>query len=373
VRDLHESIVRQRLGNQHLRRPKHSDPAAVVACLGAVQAQEFAAAKWGLGQRTKGVTDEAVARAFDEGRILRTHVMRPTWHFVAPADIRWLQALTAPRVNRASAFYYRQAGLDAAVFARTRRVIERALRDGTYLTRAEVGAALQRAGIAATGVRLGLVMLRAELDALVCSGPRRGKQSTYALLEERVPPTTPLGRDEALATLATRYFSSHGPATIRDFAWWSGLTVGEARIGVDAARPSLSRTLVDDMEYYYRSSGSAAAGASPMACLLPVYDEYLIAYKDREPVQGRTTGAAAVTAAHIFQHSVVIDGRLVGSWNRTPRPTAMHVEVAPFRSLTRTEQQALAKAAERYSAFLGVPVNLTVGAPARSPTKGRRE
>ncbi len=372
MRDLYESIVRQRLDNQHLRRPKHSDPAAVVASLGAVQAQEFAAATWGLGQRTRRATDEAVARAFDEGRILRTHVMRPTWHFVAPADIRWLQALTAPRVNRASAFYYRQAGLDGGVFARARRVIERVLRDRTYLTRAEVGAALQRARIPAPGVRLGLVMLRAELDALVCSGPRRGKQSTYALLEERVPPATPLGRDEALATLATRYFSSHGPATIRDFAWWSGLTVRDARMGVDVARPSLSRMLVDDMEYYYRPSRSATDGASPMACLLPVYDEYLIAYKDREPVQRRTLGPEAIIAAHIFQHSVVLDGRLVGSWKRTPGATGIHVEVAPFRSLTRTERHAVAKAAEQYSAFLGVPVRLTIDAPARpSPNRGR--
>jgi hypothetical protein len=360
MRDLYESVVRQRLGNQHLTRPKHRDPAAVVAWLGAVQAQDFASAKWGLAQRTKGADDEAVVRAFDAGRILRTHVMRPTWHFVAPADIRWLLALTAPRVNAFSAFYYRQSGLDGTVFARSRRVIERALRDQTHLTRAELATALQRGHIPASGVRLGLLLLRAELDALVCSGPRRGKHSTYALLDERVPPVGPLARDEALAELTQRYFASHGPATIRDFAWWSGLAVRDARIGVDAARPPLSRMLADDMEYYYRPSRSAAADASPMACLLPVYDEYLIAYKDREAVRERTLDAGAVTKAHIFQNSVVMDGRVIGSWKRTPGPKAMQVDVAPFRGLSTAERRAIASAADRYSTFLGMPVTVTI-------------
>jgi hypothetical protein len=333
----------------------------VVADLGAVQAQDFAGAKWALGQRTKGLEDEAIGRAFDEGRFLRTHVMRPTWHFVVPADIRWLQAVTAPRVNTASAFYYRQAGLDAKVFARSRRVLERALRDRTFLTRSELAAALRRAGVEASGPRLGLLMMRAELDALICSGPMRGKQFTYALLDERVPPARPRSREEGLAELATRYFASHGPASVRDFVWWSGLTTHDARSGIDAARPALSRTMIDDVTYLLVPSRRAVRLERPTAYLLPNYDELLIAHKDRAVYHEPAASERPGSANHIFWHSLVIDGWLVGSWKRTPGPKTMQVDVAPFRDLTATERRAVSAAADRYAAFLGVPVRLTVG------------
>jgi hypothetical protein len=362
MRDRYESILRRRLTNQRLAKPTHRDPAAVVAWLGAVQAQDFAGAKWALGQRTKDSTDEVIGRAFDEGRILRTHVMRPTWHFVAPADIRWLQALTAARVNTASAFYYRHAGLDGSAFARSRRVIERALRDRTFCTRSELAAALGRAGIQASGPPLGLLMMRAELDALICSGPTRGKQFTYALLDERVPPTRPRGRDEALAELAMRYFASHGPASVADFAWWSGLTTRDAKTGVDAARPALARTVIDNVTYFSTLSRSAVRGKRPLVHLLPNYDELLIAHKDRALYREPSARTHPGAADHIFLHSLVIDGWLVGSWKRTPAPQAMRIAAAPFRRLTRMEQRAVAEAADRYSAFLGVPVRLAVDA-----------
>jgi hypothetical protein len=360
VRDPYASIVRRRLTNQHLARPIYREPGAVVAWLGAVQAQDFAGAKWALGQRTTSLDGEAIARAFDEGRILRTHVMRPTWHFVAPADIRWLQALTAPRVNAASAFYYRQAGLDAKVFARTRRVLERALRDRTFLTRSELAAALARSGIEASGPRLGLLMMRAELDAVICSGPVRGKQFTYALIDERVPATRPRGREESLAELATRYFASHGPASVRDFVWWSGLTARDARAGIDSV-PALSGTEIDGVTYFSLPSRPAARVERPRAFLLPNYDELLIAHKDRVVFHEPTAREQPGSANHIFWHSLVIDGWLVGSWKRTASSKTIQVNVAPFRNLTALERRAVSVAANRYAAFLGVPVKLTIG------------
>jgi hypothetical protein len=199
---LTRDLLRHRFANQQLTQATLQQPGEVVAWLGAVQAQDYAGARWALGQRLRDVTDEAIETAFADGSILRTHLLRPTWHFVAPADIRWLLALTAPRVVAALAYNDRALGLDAAVFARSNDVIARALEGGRQLTRPELERALGRAGIATNGQVLAHLLMHAELDGVVCSGPRRGKQFTYVLLEERVPPARCLARDESLAELA---------------------------------------------------------------------------------------------------------------------------------------------------------------------------
>ena len=266
-------VVRRRLANQRLSRSSFRTPAEVVSWLGAMQSQDYAGAKWAIGLRAN-VTDDDVERACDEGAIIRTHILRQTWHFVARDDIRWLLALSGPRVNAVNAHYYRKMDLDERTFARSRTVIERALRDGQHLTRPELKAALARAGIQAEGPRLAFLIMRAELDAVVCSGPRRGGQLTYALLEERVPRAKSLDRDAALAELARRYFASHGPATLKDFVWWSGLTVRDARAGIDLAGTALTREQVDGLTYWSVDGPAPRAMQSPTAFLLPNYDEY---------------------------------------------------------------------------------------------------
>src|SRR5258707_10282859 len=210
-------VLRQRLSNEHLSQPQFDQPVDMVAWLGAVQAQDYAAAKWALGMRLKDATDAALDQAFNDGGILRTHVMRPPWHFGAPADIRWLLALTAPRVKALMSYYGRQWGVDDALLKRSRAVLTKALQGGRQLTRSEIDQALQAAGIQGSALALGHFAMHAELDALICSGPRRGKQFTYMLLDERVPPAPKLTRDEALAALTQRYFTSHGPAQVPDF------------------------------------------------------------------------------------------------------------------------------------------------------------
>ena len=236
-------LVNRRLTNQRLLGSPFRSAVEVVAWLGAMQAQDYPGAKWAIGLRAP-VTDEDVDRDCDEGLILRTHILRQTWHFVARGDIRWMLALSGPRVNAISAHYYRKMELDERTFIRSRNVLERVLRDGKYLTRPELGAALGRAGITASGIRLAFLTMRAELDAVICSGPRRRHQPTYALLEERVPPAKPIDRDAALAELARRYFTSHGPATLRDYVWWSGLTVRDATAGIALAASSLALFIV---------------------------------------------------------------------------------------------------------------------------------
>jgi hypothetical protein len=270
-------IARQRLINQGLVRPTLKTAGEVVARLGAVQAQDYAASKWGIAQRTSGATDAEIEKEIDDGTIVRTHVLRPTWHFVAAADIGWMLALTAPRVHAANAFWYRWLEVDDAVARRGRTVIARALKDGKHLTRAELGAALAKAKIQiANPVRLACIVMRAELDGLICSGERRGKQFTYALLEERVARPTALERDAALFELARRYFTTRGPATIDDFAWWSGLTKADAKRGVDAAAAHLEHESIEGRSYWFPAAERSVRSSSPSVHLLPNFDEYFI-------------------------------------------------------------------------------------------------
>lgn len=351
-----ETLLRRRLHNQRLARSEFRRPADVVAWLGAVQAQDYPAAKWALGLRAPGLTDADVENAFTEGRILRTHVLRPTWHFVTPADIRWMLALTGPRLHKACAPHNRALGLDDAILKRCRAMIERALRDGRQLTRAQLGEVLRDGGVETNSQALAQVMMHAELEALVCSGARQGKQFTYALLEERAPRGRIVTRDEALGQLARRYFAGHGPATLRDYVWWSGLVVGDARRSLEIAGRDLERREIEDRTYW--SAGSSSARAARGAHLLPNYDEYFVAYRDRdaavEPPRRAATArlGARPRAGDVFAHSLVIDGRLAGNWTRTHRRDAVTVDVVPYRRLTPIDRRAVAAAAERYGRFM---------------------
>jgi hypothetical protein len=338
-------LLRRRLFNQRLLRSDFRSAADVVRWLGAVQAQDYAAAKWAVGLRAKGTSDAKIEEAFNEGAVLRTHVLRPTWHFVAPSDIRWMLALTGPRVHAANGYYYRTLELDPKTRRRSRKVLERALRGGRSLTRAELAVVLRRARIATDGLRLTHLLADAELEGVVVSGPRRGKQFTYALLEERVPPAPKLTRDEALAELARRYFTSHGPATLRDYAWWSGLTVREAREGIDLA--ALEKEEVDGRTHWFGDGRDPSATRSPSAHLLPNFDEYLIAYKDRGPVVGDS-------GRDVFAHYVLVEGKLAGSWRRMARKETVDVEAVPYGRLSGDALRALAAAVDRYGRFLGL-------------------
>jgi hypothetical protein len=351
-------IARRRLFNQHLVGASFERPDEVVRWLGAVQAQEYAGAKWGVAQRTQGITDAAIDRAFAAGTILRTHVMRPTWHFVAPADIRWMLTLTAPRVHAANAYYYRKLGLDTSVFAHSNAVLAKALQGGKQLTRPELASELQRAGITtSTDDRLCLayLMMRAELDGTICSGALRGKQHTYALLDERVPPARTLERDEALAALTRRYFISHGPATLKDYVWWSGLSASDARAGLDMLKSEFVQEVLDGTTYWLSSNAPAPQEALPIAHLLPAYDEYTIAYKDHSNVLDPQYLKQVISANGMV---IVVDVHIVGTWKRTFKKGAVVIALSPFTPLTEAENRAVVASAHRYAAFLEMPVVL---------------
>src|SRR5262245_27272991 len=303
----HLDIVRQRLLNQHLSRPRFLKPEELVAWLGAVQAQDFAGAKWSLGLRLKGVSDADIERAFSTGKILRTHLLRPTWHFVARDDIRWLLALTAPRVHQANAYMYRKLGMDSAVFKRSNDALEKALAGGMQLTRDELRVALGRAGVATSGeFRMSYLLMRAELDGVVCSGGRRGKQFTYALLDDRVPRVNLPAREESLAELAQRYFRSRGPATVHDLAKWSGLTVADARRGLQAVRSGLHNEVIGGESLWFSAPVRPAKRTAPAAHLLSIYDELLSGYKDHRAAATDEISARLKSLGNALTHIMVV-------------------------------------------------------------------
>src|SRR6266545_1542507 len=244
-------ITSYRLHNQRLSQTNLTNPAEVVNWLGAVQSQDFTGAKWAIGLRTSGLTEADVDRAFAEGSILRTHVMRPTWHFVTPADIRWMLALTAPRVRALLAYNDRQLEIDKVTLKKSDDVLAKTLGGGKQLTRLELGTALQKSKINTDDLRLTHLVMHAELSGVICSGARQGKQFTYALLEERVPPAKVLEHDEAVVELARRYFTSHGPAILKDFIWWSGLSSIDAKRGLEAIKPELEHEVINDETYWF--------------------------------------------------------------------------------------------------------------------------
>ncbi len=352
-------LFASRLQAQGLSRRPFTSSAEVVSRLGAVQAQDYLGAKWSLGLRMQSATDRMIDQAFNAGEILRTHILRPTWHFVAPADICWMLELTAPRVHAANAYMYRQQKLDDAIFERSNAIIADALHGGRYRTRAELGGDLARAGISAKGVRLSYIIINAELNALICSGPRRGKQFTYALLEERAARARKLSHEEALAELSARYFTGHGPATARDFSWWSGLTIKDVKVGIELAGERLTREEIDGEEYWF-SAEAAQPDRLPedRAFLLPTYDELLVGFSNfnqtrlggREPAPGGT-----------YDPTLIVDGKVAGSWKRRIEKDHITIQVLPFEYLGPKKEDAIRLAAGRFGEFLKMPVEISVG------------
>jgi hypothetical protein len=353
---MHQPIAAERLRNQHLTTVFRAEPADLVAHMGAVQAQEFPFAKWGLAQRLgRRYVDADIEEAFAAGRILRTHVLRPTWHFVSADDIRWMLELTGPRVMRTVLSWTRREGIDARTLRRAATLFERALDGGVTLTRAELGERLRRAKITVSAMQMAFVAMYAELEGIVCSGPRRGRQFTYALVAERAPRARRMTPDENLAELTRRYFSSHGPATIRDFVWWSGLTVGETRRGLEMV--AATRRTVDGLDYW--SIGDAGARPSAAVHLLPIYDEYLVAYRDRVAVPHGPGTIGAAGRGVTFRHALVSGGEVAGTWSVRATRGGWTLAATPLRRLSHVEREAVLGSAGRFSRFLGQAVDVT--------------
>lgn len=345
-------IASLRVYNQHLNHSKFKKPEDVVGYMCAMQAQEYTHAKWAIGLRMLSPADKTVEKAMAAGTILRTHVLRPTWHFVLPQDIRWMLSLTAPRINAGNATMYKKQEVTDAIFNKSFDVFTKALQGGKQLTRAEIVMALNNANIATDDLRLTILLMKAELEQLICSGARQGKQFTYALLDERAPLTPTIDRDEAVAQLVWRYFKSHGPATVNDFVHWSGLTVADAKTGIEINKTLLSNITIGGVMYWMGADVDFDAAKKSGAYLLPVYDELIIAYKNRDVmVPGRFRDKmGAIT----FFPTIMVNNQVVGNWGRNIGKKSIDIELKPFDKLNKAQTQAIETAIQRFKKFNGL-------------------
>lgn len=351
-------VIARRLAAQRLVGPGLANAVTVVREQGAVQSQDFFGAKWALSQRIAGVdsTDAAIEGAFSRGEILRTHVLRPTWHFVAPEDLRWMLELTGSRIDRIMNYYGEQMGLTPSVYRRCRAILERSLSGGRCLTRSEIASELRRRNVrVVNGQALARIMMKAETEAVVVSGPRRDKQFTYMLVDERVPRVAAKGRDDALQEIVRRYFTTRGPATAHDCAWWSGLTIADVKRGIQVAGKVLTREEIKGREHWCVERNLPRA--RPSAHLLPNYDEYFIGYKDRSAIGRRVQSVSHVTGGSaLIAHVVAVNGELVGGWKCTRAGGKTLVTLTFSVRLGAVERQRVEAQLSRLAKHLGTPV-----------------
>ena len=347
------------LAAQGIARPIAKSPAEVVTRLGALQAQDHPGALWSIGLRMVNATRTEVERAIAERTIVRTWPMRGTLHFVPAADAGWMLDLLASRVMRGAAGRYRQLELDDATFRRIRTVTRRALSHTPMMTRSTLFAAIDAAGVSTAGQR-GIHLIRHLcMEGLLCQGPHAEKEPTFVLMEDWVRESRTVSRDEALQLLAERYFTSHGPASVRDFANWTGLSLTDSRTALHLAKPSLALFDDDGDELWMSNALEAPAGSANGAQLLPGFDEYLLGYRDRSAVLAPEYVERIVPGGNgVFQATLVLDGLVRGTWRRAQKSGAMKLGVHPFVKLSAARRKEVAAAADRYAAFLGIPVAL---------------
>jgi hypothetical protein len=347
-----QELVDRRLRAQRISSAAFARPEQAVAWLGAVQAQDYLGALWAVGLRVAGATERDVEDALDRRAIVRLWPMRGTLHFVAAADARWIAELLAPRAAAAAAGRMRAFGIDDAELARARRAIERALAGGRRLDRPALYRVLDDAGVATASSRGLHLTWRLAHDLVVCFGPRDGKQQTFVLFDEWLPDAPRLPRDEALATLAARYVTSHGPATLADFAWWSGLALADCRRAIAAAGAALE-------EHAGYWSGAAAPPRAKRGDdgvhVLPAFDEYLVGYTDRRAMLDARFAARAGTGGLLFP-TVVVGGRVVATWKRDFVREEIECTLDRFGPLSAAAERRIAGALASYGRFLGLPV-----------------
>jgi hypothetical protein len=354
-------IAQLRLYNQQISVSKFNHPADCIAWLGAVQAQDYLGALWAVGLRSQQSSEAAVEKAIADKTIVRTWPMRGTIHFVAASDARWMLELLAPRVLSRSKGRLKQLELDETTLARSRKLLTKTLQGGKQMRRDALYRLLERSGISTAGQRGIHILAQLSQEGILCSGAREGKQHTFTLLQEWAPNARKMERDEALAEITRRYFTSHGPATLQDFMWWSGLTSTDAKAGIAMAKPHLVEDNMESQTYWLSPSTLGPREKSPAIYLLPPFDEYTVAYKDRTAVLNSEHNRHVNTGYGIFAPIIVLNGQVVGSWKRAIKKDKVEISKNLFTSdeFTKAENRAFDTAVNRYAEFLGMTAILS--------------
>lgn len=342
-----------RLISQQIATTKFTTVKDIVGWMGAMQAQDYAMVKWAIGTRLPNPTIEAIETAIDRGEIIRTHLLRPTWHFVSVDDIYWMLELTAPKIKASLKLRHQGLELTESLIAKTNELIQKALLGGNHLTREEIVAILQKEKIATNENRTSHILMRAELDGIVCSGTTKNKKQTYALLSERVPKTKSLTREESLGKIASRYFTSRCPAALQDFVWWSGLSVRDARNALEMVKSNFISEKIGLETYWLTNSFSIPKSESNSTYLLPAFDEFIISYKDRSASLPLGNFKKAVSDNGVFRPIIVLNGQIIGLWKRTIKNDKVIVETALFQPQNKSIKNSIERKAIVFGNFLG--------------------
>lgn len=345
-------IANRRLQTQQVQNPGFKTPEELLAWMSPMQAQDYKMAKWALGVRLPGSTRQDIEKAINDGSIIRTHLLRPTWHFVAADDLRWILQLTGPRIRVSIRSRQKQLGLAKEVVSSSNRVIEKVLLQNTYMTRSELVAELENAGFKNEDNRAAHLLLHAELDGVICSGPSKGKEYTYALLDERVPANAGFSKEEALEKIAGTYFNSRGPATLNDFIWWSGLTKTQSKNALESIKPDFYSEEIDSKIYWFSDSASPPHTSDASVHLLPAYDEFLISYKDRSAAITIEDQKKAISSNGIFRPIIIVDGEVAGIWKRSVKKESVHLETQFFTTPSKEIILRVEEAAGKFADFL---------------------
>jgi hypothetical protein len=353
------SVTLERLNNLRLLPPPTGSIPELVHSLVAVQAQDFGGTKWAIGLRT-GTSEADVDQAFHEGSILRTHLLRPTWHMVAPEDIRWLVNLSSEKILRSSAPLFKRFELDARTLNKATKVMAKALA-GRQLAREDLRAVLEQSGISTHGdLRYSYLLVYAEMECAICSGGREGKQFTYALFDDRAPNARTMSREDSIAELAYRYFMTRGPATVQDFAKWSWLTLTECRRGLAAVENRLHAHEVDGTRMWSAPGVSPNFDHKPLAQFLSIYDEYIASYKDPRALHKPEHGALLKAMGNALTGVLLIDGQIAGTFRRSDKTKHLLLAVTLLRKVSRAERTSIQQNAEQCAGFFGRTLELDV-------------
>lgn len=348
-------ITSIRMTCQQLATPLFDSPKDLVNWMGAVQAQDPAMARWAVGIRTRGATERNIRESLDRGDILRTHIMRPTWHLVSAEDIRWMLSLTGHRIRSANLSFGKQHGVHESMYNRSMHLIEKILEGNNHLTKEEIGQELNKAGIMNDLHCMSRLMTHAETEGIVCSGIMKEGKHTFALLEERVPPAKELHKEEALALFAEKYFRSHSPASEEDFRWWSGLSASETRQAIASIRHSLIADMSGSRTLYIHASSSPPKTGEEILHLLPSFDEYLISYKNRTDTLDAEHRSKAFNNWGTFYPVIMYNGRIAGNWKKIPGKSRTNIQTTFFEPDACIPSELLEKAIIRYKTFLERP------------------
>lgn len=346
------SITSMRLINQQLVNADFKTPGELVSWMGAIQSQDFTMGKWAIGVRLPGITDKEVEEAMNRGEFVRTHILRPTWHFVAAEDIYWMLELSSPRLRVGCRTYDKMFGITDEQIVKTNSLITKLLDKEPNQTRQEIAEKLQAEGVLGDNDRLYYTMFRAEMDGIICNGVPKGRFQTYDLLEKKVPkPISIIGKEESLYKLAYKYFRSHGPATLQDFIWWSGLKTTDARKAIELIKSDFLSETIENQTYIFHESCAGYKPESDMIHFLPAFDETFVSYKDRKEILALEHHKKVIVSNGVFQPTISRNGEVIGTWRRATGKKQIVINTNYIYKPTKKLEKLIKKATDELCAF----------------------